>query len=326
MAAAALIPFEAPEAPALVLIRRSFEQAEAYASNSKAPNTRRGYASDWKSFETWCKLAGLDSLPARPETVALYIAQLAVAHKPATIGRHLAAIASAHKASGLSSPASMQHGVVSSVWHGIRRTHGTVQTQKEPILTVDLRAMVATMPDKLIGLRDRSLLVVGFAGAFRRSELVGLAVEDIADEKDGLVITLHRSKTDQEGHGRKVGLPYGSNPDTCPVRALRAWLTASGIEAGPVFRSITRHGAMHGRLSGTAVAMIVKRHASAAGLDPAKYAGHSLRAGLATAAAIAGASERAIMNQTGHRSANMVRRYIRDSGLFRENAAALVGL
>jgi integrase len=153
-----------------------------------------------------------------------------------------------------------------------------------------------------------------------------LAVEDIADEKDGLVITLHRSKTDQEGHGRKVGLPYGSNPDTCPVRALRAWLTASGIEAGPVFRSITRHGAMHGRLSGTAVAMIVKRHASAAGLDPAKYAGHSLRAGLATAAAIAGASERAIMNQTGHRSANMVRRYIRDSGLFRENAAALVGL
>jgi integrase len=327
MAAAALIRFETPEAPGLVLVRRSADQAQAYVENSKAPNTRRGYNSDWRTFAAWCTSTGLDSLPARPETVALYIAALAEKHKPATIGRHLAAIASAHKAQGFNSPASMQNGAVSAVWHGIRRVHGTVQAQKEPILTPDLRAMVGTLPDRLLAKRDRALLVVGFAGAFRRSELVGLNREDIEFTADGLVATLRRSKTDQDGAGRKVGLPYGSNPDTCPVRSLRAWLDASGIEAGPVFRHVNRHGKMQpGRLSGTAVALVVKRHAGAAGLDPAKVAGHSLRAGLATSAAIAGASERSIMAQTGHRSANMVRRYIRDASLFRDNAAAVVGL
>jgi integrase len=257
----------------------------------------------------------------------LYISGLAEKHKPATIGRHLAAIASAHKARGYSSPASMQHGVVAQVWHGIRRTHGTVQAQKQPILTPDLRAMVGTLSDRLLAKRDRALLVVGFAGAFRRSELVGLNCEDVEFTPDGLVVTLRRSKTDQDGQGRKVGLPYGSHPETCPVRALRAWIDASGIEAGPLFRHINRHDDIQpGRLSGTAVALIVKRHAGAAGLDAAKVAGHSLRAGLATSAAIAGASERSIMAQTGHRSANMVRRYIRDASLFRENAAAVVGL
>jgi integrase len=258
--------------------------------------------------------------------VALYISALAQDHRPATIGRHLAAIASAHKARGLSSPASMQHGAVSAVWHGIRRTVGTAQEQKSPLLVVDLRAMVSAMPDKLIGLRDRALLVIGFAGAFRRSELVALNVEDITEGPDGLTVTLRRSKIDQEGAGRRVGLPLGRHPETCPVASLNAWKVASSIESGPLFRSVNRHGQVGGRLSGTAVALIVKKHAGAAGLDSAKYAGHSLRAGLATAAAIAGASERSIMAQTGHKSTNMVRRYIRDSSLFRENAAAVVGL
>jgi site-specific recombinase XerD len=216
MAAAVLVPFEAPETPALVLVRRSAEQAQAYSENSKAPNTRRGYRSDWRTFAAWCTAAGVASLPATPETVALYISGLAETHKPATIGRHLAAIASAHKARGFNSPASMQHGAVSAVWHGIRRTLGTVQDQKQPILTPDLRAMVATLPDKLIGQRDRALLLVGFAGAFRRSELVGLNVDDCAFGQDGLTVTLRRSKTDQDGQGRKVGLSLWLEPRHLP--------------------------------------------------------------------------------------------------------------
>jgi integrase len=221
----------------------------------------------------------------------------------------------------------MQHGAVSAVWKGIKRTHGTAQAQKAPTLTANIRAMVGALPDRLIGIRDRALLLAGFAGAFRRSELVGLNREDIDFTADGLVVTLRKSKTDQDGQGRKVGLPYGSNPDTCPVRSLRAWLDASGIAAGPLFRRVNRHGQLLAqRMSGAAVALVVKRHAAAAGLDAAKYSGHSLRAGLATSAAIAGASDRSIMAQTGHRSVNMVRRYVRDASLFRENAAAVVGM
>jgi len=187
--------------------------------------------------------------------------------------------------------------------------------------------MVEGAPDRLLGLRDRALLLLGFSGAFRRSELVALDVEDLEFTGDGLVVTQRRGKTDQEGVGRKIGIPFGGNPDTCPVRAVRKWLDAAAVMSGPVFRSVNRHGHVQpGRLSDKAVAIVVKRHAPAAGLDPLRYAGHSLRAGLATAAAAAGASERSIMNQTGHRSVPMVRKYIRDGQLFRENAAATVGL
>jgi integrase len=187
--------------------------------------------------------------------------------------------------------------------------------------------MLATLPDGLAGTRDRALLLTGFAGAFRRSELVGLDRADLEFNARGLVITLRRSKTDQEGHGRKVALPYGSTFETCPVRSMQAWLEESGITDGPLFRKINRHGQLHlARLCGSAVALTVKRSVRAAGLDPSKYSGHSLRSGFATAAAIAGASERAIMNQTGHQSSKMVRRYIRDGNLFRDNAAAKLGL
>ena len=178
-----------------------------------------------------------------------------------------------------------------------------------------------------IGTRDRALLLVGFAGAFRRSELVSLDVADVTFGADGLIVQLRRSKTDQEGEGRKVGLPFGSNPLTCPVRALRAWLDVAVVARGPIFRAVDRHGNVADvRLTDQSVALVVKRCAKAAGLDSEKYAGHSLRSGLATAAAMADVSERAIMAQTGHKSLPMVRRYIRDGSLFRRNAAAAVGL
>jgi integrase len=187
---------------------------------------------------------------------------------------------------------------------------------------------MAPQPDgSLVTLRDRALLLLGFAGAFRRSELVSLDTGDVASAADGLVITLRRSKTDQEGQGRQVGLPFGSNPRTCPVRALRDWFTAAAIADGPIFRGVDRHGNIAvTRLTDQSVALVVKRAAAAAGLDPADYAGHSLRSGLATAAAMAGVSERSIMAQTGHKSLPVVRRYIRSGGLFRRNAAAAVGL
>ena len=199
---------------------------------------------------------------------------------------------------------------------------GTAQAQKAPILTEHIRAMVEASDIGLSGVRDRALILLGFAGAFRRSELVALNVEDCCFSRDGLTITLRRSKTDQDGAGRRVGIPYGANPETCPVRTVDDWRTQAGIDSGPLFRAVNRHGQVRPvRLTGYAVALIVKKLAQRAGLDPVKYSGHSLRAGHATAAAIGGASERAIMNQTGHRSVQMVRRYIRDGNLFRENSA-----
>lgn len=302
------------------------EQAKEYVAHSKADNTLRAYRSDWRSFEDWCNGQGAHALPAAPEVVALYLTFLAgQGIKSSTIQRRVTAISQAHQAAGVDNPT--RHQAVKAVMAGIRRVHGTRQEGKAPALTDDIRAMLDTLPQNLLGLRDRALLLVGFAGALRRSELVGLDVANVEQTKQGLVVTLYRSKTDQEGAGRKVGVPYGSNPDTCPVRAFQGWLEASGITSGPLFRSVNRHGQLQaGRLSDKAVALVVKRAAEAAGLDATRYAGHSLRAGLATAAAAAGVSERAIMNQTGHRSVNMVRRYIREGSLFRENAAAGVGL
>jgi integrase len=217
--------------------------------------------------------------------------------------------------------------MVRNTFKGIRRMMGAAVSQKAPTLTDDIRAMLEGTDVGLIGIRDRALILLGFAGAFRRSELVSLTVEDCAFGRDGLTITLRKSKTDQTWEGRKIGIPYGSNPETCPVRILQGWLEQAGIIEGMLFRSINRHGVIHaGGLSGSDVARIVKKLALRAGLDPAKYAGHSLRAGHATSAAIAGASERSIMNQTGHRSVQMVRRYIRDGSLFRENSAGKLGL
>jgi len=301
------------------------ESARDYMRQAKAENTVTAYQSDWRHFEAWCKEHGRGSLPAAPGTVALYLSDLASAHRVSTVSRRAVAISQAHQAAGLESPTATA--AVRTLLAGIRRAKGTAPTTKAPILTADIRGMVAALPRGPLGTRDRALLLVGFAGAFRRSELVGLGREDCEFTHDGLVITIRRSKTDQEGQGRKVALPYGSSPDTCPVRALQAWIEASGVSAGPLFHPLGRYGhVLPGRLSDKAVARAVKTYAQAAGLDPSRYAGHSLRAGLATAAAIGGASERSIMAPTGHRSVQMVRRYIRDGNLFRENAAAKVGL
>jgi len=302
------------------------DQAREFIRASKAENTLRGYQSDWRGFCQWCEAHGLCPVPALPETVAAFIAECAGRLKVGSIQRRLNAIAEAHKAVGMESPTHSP--IVKNTMKGIRRTKGTAPVQKSAALTDDIRAMMGVTDAGLIGLRDRALVLLGFAGAFRRSELVGLTVGDCTFGNDGLTITLRRSKTDQAGAGRRVGIPYGSNPETCPVRTLQAWIDQAAAPAdGPLFRSINRHGRIQrGALSGGDVARVVKKLAERAGLDAAKYAGHSLRAGHATSAAIAGASERSIMAQTGHRSVQMVRRYIRDGSLFRENSAGKLGL
>jgi len=301
------------------------EQAKEYARSAKASNTRRAYAADWADFERWCAIHDLPALPAAPETVALYLTALAEQRKVATLQRRITAISQAHETLQFDSPTRSL--VVRTVMAGIRRTKGTAQRRKAPAVTTVLRAMVETLPPTLLGTRDHALLLLGFAGAFRRSELVSLDLDDLLFSDDGITVTLRRSKTDQEGQGRTIGIPYGSHPLTCPVRALRAWIAGAGLVAGPLFRPLNRHGkVLERRLSDKGVARIVKRAAAAAGYDPDTFSGHSLRAGLATAAAAAGVSERAIMNQTGHRSVTVARRYIREGSLFRENAAASIGL
>lgn len=301
------------------------DSAANYAEQAKASNTVRGYQADWSHFTRWCGDRRVPSMPASPETVACYVSELAATHKPATLTRRLSAISQAHQLAGFTSPTSDIK--VRVVMQGIRKAKGVAPIQKTPALTADVAAMLRILPDSLIGVRDAALLLIGFGGAFRRSELVSLDVSDIDVCDDGLVINLRRSKTDQSGKGEKKAIHRGRNANTCPVRSFLKWKEFSSITSGPVFRSINRHGHLSTqRLSDRAVAEIVKRSASAAGFNPALYAGHSLRSGLATSAASAGCTEHAIMRQTGHRSVAMVRRYIRDGNLFRNNVTGDIGL
>jgi integrase len=257
--------------------------------------------------------------------VAYYLADQSARLKVSTLERRLATIAEAHRAAGFDSP--NRHSQVRLVWQGIRRDKGVAQDHMKPALTKHLQLMVERLPDSPLGTRDRALLLLGFAGAMRRSELVSLDVSDLAQADEGLVVTIRKSKTDQVQTGRKVGIPFGASEETCPVQAVLAWLHKSGIEEGPLFRPIDRHGRVQGhRLSGRAVAEVVKRSLQAAGRSAIGYSGHSLRAGLVTQAALSGVSERAIQNQSGHKSLTVLRRYNRDGSLFRENAAAKVGL
>jgi integrase len=265
-------------------------------------------------------------LPARPEAVGLYCAALAETHKISTITRRLAAIARQHRNAGYDSPASMRHSAVGDVIAGMRRDRGTRPDQKRALSTDELRSMVKAIPATPHGQRDCALLLVGFCGGFRRSELAPLDVADVEDTEDGLRILIRRSKTDQEGEGRQVGIPYGSDPKTCPVRAYRKWIAAAGITAGPVFRAFRNRTMMAGGITDQVVARIVKTSAERVGIPADVLAGHSLRSGLATTAARNGASEASIMRQTGHRSVQMVRRYIREGSLFHDNAGAKLGL
>jgi integrase len=312
-----------PVAVPAELVRRATD----FASAAKAESTRRAYATDWADFTTWCAGTGRDSLPAHPTTIGLYLAARAATLKPATLGRRLAAISIRHRQAG--HPLDTRHPAIRDVLTGIRRESaraGVVPSKKTAAVSDDIRAMVATLTDTPIGRRDRALLLLGFAGAFRRSELVGLNRGDLDFRTEGLAVTIRRGKTDQEGHGHQVAICYGADPQTCPIRAVKAWLTV-GITDGPLFRGIAKGGRIGpARLSDKAVALIVKRTAQAAGRDPALYAGHSLRSGFATTAAGNGASEAAIMLQTGHRSVQVVRGYIRAGGLFIGTAAAKLGL
>jgi integrase len=308
-----------------VAVPSLLDEAKAYAGAAKAHNTRRSYASDWQHFCHWCDDHQVDSLPATAETVVLYITDLARSHKVATIQHRLVAISQLHQAARYDSPTANL--AVRDVLRGIKRTLGTAPEQKTPVLTADLQAMLHTLPAGLLGTRDRALLLVGFAGAFRRSELVSLDVADLTFSRQGLTILLRRSKTDQIGEGRKLGVPHGASKATCPVRALQTWLKAADIADGPIFRPINRHGHVAPtRLSDHAVASVVKRCAAAADLDPALFAGHSLRAGCVTQGAMNGVEERVLMKQTGHKSTTMLRRYVRDADLFKDNAAAKLGL
>jgi site-specific recombinase XerD len=297
------------------------DAAAAYEKRARSDSTRRAYAADWRHFAAWCGARGHQALPASPETVRLYLSDHAKRFRPATLSRRLVAISQVHQEKGEEPPT--RANAVRKVLSGIRRAEGTAQDAKAPLLADDVKAIIEQLPTTVLwGVRDRCLLLLGFAAGLRRSELVGLDVADVQHTREGLIVTIRRSKTDQEGEGHKVGVPPGRNAVTCPVRAYRAWLEASGIKRGPVFRPIDRHGNLsEKRLAGEAVADIVKSHVKRIGLDEHRYAGHSLRAGLATTAALSGVSERAIAKVTRHRSMEVLRRYIRDGEMFRDSAA-----
>lgn len=333
-----LVPHGDAEAQ-LQRLQDAAEQAGAYARQARAENTRKAYQSDWRAFTAWCQDHDLAALPADPRTIVLYLADVAGAHKVSTLERRLASISQAHKMAGHESPALTSREPLHSVWLGIlREKAGRERARKvAPALTEDLRLMIAHLPREdpdvptspltLSGQRDRALLLVGFAGALRRSELVGLGVGDVSFGAEGLRLIVRKSKTDQHGEGHVKGIRYGEHPETCPVRALRAWMRAAGIEHGAIFRSIDRHGNVaSSALTGRSVARIIKRACRRAGLREEDFSGHSLRAGFTTQAARAGKPERVIMRHTGHKSERMVREYIREGTLFQENPTDGLGL
>ena len=304
------------------------QKAKTFVAAAKAPATVKAYRNDWGDFESWCRARQLPFLPSTPETVALYIADRASTLASGTITRRLTSITKAHQAAGFTnSPATTRHFVVGETLKGIRRTIGTAQHGKDPLLSADIRRIVAARRRDLLGIRDSALVLAGFAGGFRRSELAGIHISDLKFSSDGVVITIRKSKTDQDGAGREVGLPFGNSQDTCPVRTLRQWLVASGISDGPVFRSVGRYGHVSRRgLHKDSIGKLLKRAARRAGLKVDELGGHSLRAGCVTQAAMNGVREFVIMKQTGHKTVVTLRRYIRSGEIFRENAAAGLGI
>ena len=298
--------------------------AAGYARGSKAPNTRRAYASDWAHYSTWCAVCGLQALPADPSTVCLYLTAHAGSLKVSTLRRRLACIGQAHRAEGHASPNASP--AVRAVWAGISRAHTAPVVRKTPLVVEAMRRALDELDGSPRGIRDRAILLLGWGGALRRSEIVGLRRSDVEVEPRGLILTVRKSKTDQVGAGRQVGLPYGRRAEYCPVRAYIAWATLLPPGDRPLFVAISDGGRMASTpLGDQHVARTVKRVADGAGLV-GDYSGHSLRAGFATAAAAAGASERSIMAQTGHKSLIIARGYIRPAQLFDDNAAAVAAL
>ena len=285
-----------------------------YVRDSLAENTRRAYLSDLAHFEDWG-----GQIPATPELIAYYLAAHAETLSVATLVRRIASLSKAHEALGVANPT--RSALVKATMRGIRRARGTAQKEAKPLLKDDLVIVLQSMCDSLKDARDKALLLIGFAGGFRRSELVGIDWGDVEHVRQGIVVNIRRSKTDQTGMGRKIGIPFGRT-HWCPVAALDEWLARSGIVEGAVFRPVDRHSKTTGsRLSGEAVSLVVKERVAAAGIDPENFSGHSLRSGLATSAAQAGVSSWKIRQQTGHASDAMLGRYIRDGELFTDNAA-----
>jgi site-specific recombinase XerD len=320
--AATLVPVQdalALDLPELV------QRAQDYARKSKSDRTWKAYRSDLEHFSAWCLARGLEPMPAEPTTLRLYLTDHAGKLAVSTLSRRLSAITEAHQAMGTPSPAASPE--VQFTWAGIRRTHGKPPNGKEAAVMDVVAAMVAPLEDRLIDHRDRALLLLGFAAAFRRSELAALLVEEVADTPDGLRLAVARSKTDQEAEGEVLGVPYGSNPLTCPVRAWRKWLETSGITDGPAFRAVNRHGHLSNEpLETGSIARMVKRRALAAGLPAADFAAHSLRAGFATTAARRGVPEREIMRHGRWKTQAVMRGYIREGQLFLDNPAGKLGL
>ena len=275
--------------------------------NSKANNTLRAYQSDFRDFSSFCEKNGFSSLPTQPKIVALYITHLSKSSKFSTLKRRIASISVLHKLKG--HYLDTKHPIIMENLHGIKRTLGTRQKAKKPILINDLKLIIKAIDEEKI--RDKALILIGFSGGFRRSELVNIHYEDIEFVTEGVKILIKRSKTDQSGEGSVKAIPYFENQEFCPVIALKNYVGKkfSNTNEGKIFN-----------ISDKSVALIIKKYAEKAGLDSSKYAGHSLRSGFATTAAELGAEERNIMAMTGHKTTQMVRRYIQEANLFKNNA------
>lgn len=289
------------------------ENVRQLICGSISANTRRAYRADLIHFGKWG-----GSIPATPAIIASYLADHSLSHSTATLRRRIASLSRAHLALGLPDPTKIDP--AKSTMRGISRTHGSAVRSAAPLLRNDLFNSLDKLGVSTRDVRDRALLTIGFAGGFRRSELVGLDVADLNFTPQGIIVTIRRSKTDQDGKGRILGIPTGRSRH-CPVQAAHEWIVAAQLSEGPLFRSVTRRGKVcTARLSSEMVSIIVKRHASAIGLSPQSYSGHSLRAGFVTSAAKEGASSWKIRQQTGHKSDAMLARYIRFAELFEGNA------
>lgn len=279
--------------------------------NSKSANTLRAYQADFKDFTAFCAKNGLNSMPTEPKILSLYLTHLSATSKFSTLKRRIASISVIHKMKG--HYLDTKHPVIMENLHGIKRVKGSNQKAKKPILINDLKLIINVINEENQSdkrkIRDRAILLVGFSGGFRRSELVNIEYEDVEFVTEGVKIFVKRSKTDQSGEGMTKAIPYFTNSNYCPVKSLNEWFSKSEIKSGKIFD-----------ISDKSVALIIKKYVSLAGLDPNKYGGHSLRSGFATSTAESGAEERNIMAMTGHKTTQMVRRYIQEANLFKNNA------
>ena len=291
--------------------------------SSKANNTLRAYKSDFRDFRAFCSKHGLSSLPTEPKIVSLYLTNLSKNFKISTLRRRLVSISMVHKLKG--HYLDTKHPIIVENLMGIRRVKGSIQKGKKPILINHLKSIINIINEQKIEenkkLRDMSIILIGFGGGFRRSELVSIDYEDLEFVPEGLKITIKRSKTDQFGEGMLKGLPYFVDENYCPVKNLKKWLEISKIDTGPIFTRFSKGSLLtNKRLSDQSVVLLMKKYLTLAGIDNKNFAGHSLRSGFATVAAESGADERSIMAMTGHKTTQMVRRYIREANIFKNNA------